>query len=394
MLSTVPLPALSADEAAHAARVAAHIRAKIAAAGGWIPFAQFMQLALYAPGLGYYSAGTRKFGASGDFVTAPELTPVFARCLAGQVAEVLERTGGGDVVEVGAGSGAMAVELLAALAARGSSPARYRILEVSAELRERQRATLSQLDAALLSRVEWLDAAPGQPWRGALVANEVADALPVERFRLGADGVEAVGVVAADDGFAFERRPAGRELTAAVERRLADLPEGLEAGYESEACLLLRPWIAALARQMQQGAMLFVDYGLARVHYYHPSRSGGSLCGFFRHRRVEHVLSNPGLQDITAWVDFTELAEAGAEAGLDVGGFSTQAHFLLAAGLDRELAAAGEGLDAVGRARLAQAASTLVMPGEMGERFKVMALTRGLDEPLSGFAFRDLAATL
>ena len=323
MLSAMPLPALSADEAAHAARVAAHIRAEIAAAGGWIPFAQFMQLALYAPGLGYYSAGTRKFGASGDFVTAPELTPVFARCLAGQVAEVLERTGGGDVVEVGAGSGAMAVELLAALAARGSSPARYRILEVSAELRERQRATLSQLDAALLSRVEWLDAAPGQPWRGALVANEVADALPVERFHLGADGVEAVGVVAADDGFAFERRPAGRELTAAVERRLADLPEGLEAGYESEACLLLRPWIAALARQMQQGAMLFVDYGLARVHYYHPSRYGGSLCGFFRHRRVEDVLSNAGLQDITAWVDFTELAEAGAEAGLDVGGFST-----------------------------------------------------------------------
>jgi SAM-dependent MidA family methyltransferase len=394
MLSAMPLPALSADEAAHAARVARHIRAEIAAAGGWIPFAQFMQLALYAPGLGYYSAGTRKFGASGDFVTAPELTPVFARCLAGQVAEVLEQTGGGDVVEVGAGSGAMAVELLAALAARDSLPARYRILEVSAELRERQRAALVQRDPALLSRVEWLDAAPGQPWRGALVANEVADALPVERFCLGAGGVEAVGVVTRDDGLAFQRRPAGAELTAAVERRLADLPEGLGAGYESEVCLLLRPWIAALAREMQQGAMLFVDYGLARMHYYHPSRSGGSLCGFFRHRRVEDVLSNPGLQDITAWVDFTELAEAGAEAGLAVGGFSTQAHFLLAAGLDRELAAAGEGLDAVGRARLAQAASTLVMPGEMGERFKVMALTRGLDEPLSGFAFRDLAATL
>jgi SAM-dependent MidA family methyltransferase len=394
MLSAMPLPALSADEAAHAARVATYIRADIAAARGWIPFAQFMQLALYAPGLGYYSAGTRKFGASGDFVTAPELTPVFVRCLAGQVAEVLEQTGGGDVVEVGAGSGAMAVELLAALAARDSLPARYRILEVSAELRERQRAALVQRDPALLSRVEWLDAAPGQPWRGALVANEVADALPVERFCLAAGGVEAVGVVTRDDGFAFEKRPAGARLTAAVERRLADLPEGLGAGYESEACLLLRPWIAALAREMQQGAMLFVDYGLARMHYYHPSRSGGSLCGFFRHRRVEDVLSNPGLQDITAWVDFTELAEAGAEAGLDVGGFSTQAHFLLAAGLDRELAAAGEGLDAVGRARLTQAASTLVMPGEMGERFKVMALTRGLDEPLSGFAFRDLAATL
>jgi SAM-dependent MidA family methyltransferase len=394
MLSELPLPALSADEAAHATRVAAHIGAEIAAAGGWIPFSQFMQLALYAPGLGYYSAGARKFGARGDFVTAPELTPVFARCLAGQVAEILEQTGGGDVIEVGAGSGAMAAELLEALAARDALPERYLILEVSADLRERQRSVLAQRGPALLSRVTWLESPPSRPWCGALLANEVADALPVERFRLGAGGTEAVGVVARDGGFAFEPRPAGDQLAAEVERRLAGLPETLPSGYESEASFLLRPWIGALSTQMQQGAMLFVDYGLARMHYYHPSRAGGSLCGFFRHRRVDDVLANPGLQDITAWVDFTELAEAGAEAGLAVGGFSTQAHFLLAAGLDRELAAAGERLDAVGRAQLAQAASTLVLPGEMGERFKVIALTRGIDEPLSGFAFRDLAATL
>jgi SAM-dependent MidA family methyltransferase len=394
MLSELPLPALSADEAAHATRVAAHIGAEIAAAGGWIPFSQFMQLALYAPGLGYYSAGARKFGASGDFVTAPELTPVFARCLAGQVAEILEQTGGGDVIEVGAGSGAMAAELLEALAARDALPERYLILEVSADLRERQESALAQRDPALSSRVAWLESPPSQPWRGALLANEVADALPVERFRLGAGGTEAVGVVARDGGFAFEPRPAGDQLAAEVGRRLAGLPEALPSGYESEVSLLLRPWIGALATRMRRGAMLFVDYGLARMHYYHPSRAGGSLCGFFRHRRVEDVLANPGLQDITAWVDFTELAEAGAEAGLGVGGFSTQAHFLLAAGLDRELAAAGERLDAVGRAQLAQAASTLVLPGEMGERFKVIALTRGIDEPLSGFAFRDLAATL
>jgi SAM-dependent MidA family methyltransferase len=394
MLSELPLPALSADETAHAARVAAHIGAEIAVAGGWIPFSRFMQLALYAPGLGYYSAGARKFGAGGDFVTAPELTPVFARCLAGQVAEILERTGGGDVIEVGAGSGAMAAELLDALAARDALPERYLILEVSADLRERQESALAQRDPALSSRVAWLESPPSQPWRGALLANEVADALPVERFRLGARGTEAVGVVCSDGGFAFEARPAGDLLAAEVERRLAVLPEALPRGYESEASLLLRPWISALSTPMQQGAMLLVDYGLARMHYYHPSRAGGSLCGFFRHRRVGDVLAHPGLQDITAWVDFTEVAEAGAEAGLAVGGFSTQAHFLLAAGLDRELAAAGERLDAVGRAQLAQAASTLVLPGEMGERFKVMALTRGLDEPLSGFAFRDLAAIL
>jgi SAM-dependent MidA family methyltransferase len=242
--------------------------------------------------------------------------------------------------------------------------------------------------------VTWLDAAPDAPWRGVLLANEVADALPVERFRLAADGIEVVGVVSAASGFAFETRPAGNELSAQVSRRLADLPEALPGGYESEASLLLRPWVATLSARMQQGAMLLVDYGLARTHYYHPSRAGGSLCGFIRHRRVDDVLANPGLQDITTWVDFTELAEAGLAAGLAVGGFSTQAHFLLAAGLDRELQVASEGLDPVGQARLAQAASMLVLPGEMGERFKVLALTRGVDEPLSGFAFRDLAATL
>jgi SAM-dependent MidA family methyltransferase len=394
MLTPLAVPALSVQESAHAARVAAHIRGEIVAAGGWIPFARFMQLALYAPGLGYYSAGARKFGADGDFVTAPELTPLFGRCLAGQVAEVLGRAGGGEVLEIGAGSGVMAAELLAALAARGVLPEHYRILEVSAELRERQRTTLARCNPALLSRVSWLDTLPTEAWRGVAIANEVLDALPVERFRLGPQGVEAIGVAIADGGFAFEARSAGAELITAVKARLEQLPHTLDVGYESELSLLVQPWIAGLSRELRQGAMLFVDYGLARAHYYHPSRAGGSLCSFFRHRRVEDVLLNPGLQDITAWVDFTEVAEAGAEAGLAVGGFSTQAHFLLSAGLDRELAAASEGLDAVGRAQLAQAASTLVLPGEMGERFKVLALTRGIDQPLSGFAFRDLAATL
>jgi len=383
MLSELPLPTLTADETAHAGRVAAHIRAEIAAAGGWIPFSRFM-----------HSAGTRKFGTSGDFVTAPELTPVFGRCLAGQVAEILGQVGGGDVVEVGAGSGALAAEMLTTLAARDALPERYWILEVSAQLREVQRETLRACDPALAARVSWLDAPPDAPWRGALLANEVADALPVERFRVTGHGIEVAGVSLSGEGFSFAMRPAGDQLAAQIQRRLVDLPEALPEGSESEACLLLRPWVATLAAPLQRGAMLFVDYGLARAHYYHPSRARGSLCGFIRHRRVDDVLANPGLQDITAWVDFTELAEAGVEAGLTVGGFSTQAHFLLAAGLDRELQAASEGLDAVGRARLAQAASTLVLPGEMGERFKVMVLTRGIDEPLSGFGFRDLTAML
>ena len=393
MLTPLPLPGLTPEESAHSARVAEHLQGVIGDAGGWVPFSRFMQEALYAPGLGYYSAGARKFGAEGDFVTAPELTPVFARCLARQVAQVLDETGG-CVIEAGAGSGALAAELLATLAARDALPERYEILEVSADLRERQRAALAARDVALLERVRWIDAPPSTPWQGVLVANEVLDALPVERFRVTHEGCEAIGVVQDGAGFRFEARPASPDLAAAVTARLASLPARLPAGYEGELCPWVRPWIAGLAQEMTQGALLLADYGLPRSQYHHPSRAGGSLCGFFRHRRVEDVLARPGLQDITAWVDFTEVAEAGVAAGLEVAGFATQAHFLLSLGLEEELAAAGEGLDATGRARLSQAAAMLVLPGEMGERFKVMALSRGLQSRLAGFMFRDLAATL
>jgi len=394
MLTPLPLPDLTPDESAHSARVAAHLREVIAGAGGWVPFSRFMQEALYAPGLGYYSAGARKFGAEGDFVTAPELTPVFARCLATQVAQVLQETGGGCVLEAGAGSGALAAELLAALGARDALPERYEILEVSADLRQRQRASLAGRDAALLERVHWIDAPPTSPWQGAVVANEVLDAFPVERFRVTEAGYETIGVAADGKEFRFEPRSAPPDVAAAIALRMSSLPDPLPVGYESELCTWVRPWIAQLAEGLTRGALLLADYGLPRSQYYHPSRADGSLCGFFRHRRVEDVLARPGLQDITAWVDFTEVAEAGLEAGLEVAGFSTQAHFLLSLGLEHELAVAGEGLDAAGLARLSQAAATLVLPGEMGERFKVMALSRGLKSRLAGFAFRDLAATL
>jgi SAM-dependent MidA family methyltransferase len=394
MLTPLPIPPLTDVEARHASRVAALIRGEIAAAGGWIPFSRFMQLALYAPGLGYYSAGARKFGAGGDFITAPELTPVFSRCIASQVAELLGLLGGGNLLELGAGSGVLAADLLEALAAHAALPAEYRILEVSGELRARQRETLAGRDPRLLERVRWIDSPPEEGWRGVVLANEVADALPVERFRVAGDGLEQLGAVAAGEGFALEARAAPAPVAAAVAARLADLSAPLPVGYESEACLLLGPWLAAVSQSLEQGAMLFLDYGLPRAQYYHPSRAGGSLCSFFRHRRVADVLARPGLQDITAWVDFTALAEAGLEAGFGVAGFATQAHFLLATGLERELAAAGEGLDAAGRARLAQAAGMLISPGEMGERFKVMALARGVEQPLSGFSFRDLSASL
>jgi len=394
MLTGARLPALSPDEAAHTECVRAHICAEVEAAGGWVPFSRFMELALYAPGLGYYSAGARKFGAGGDFVTAPELTPLFARCLASQVAEVLDRTGGGDVLELGAGSGAMAADLLAALDARGVLPARYRILEVSAELRERQRRALSALGTHLAARVEWLDAPPDEAWVGAVLGNEVLDALPAERFRLEVDGTRQLGVSCRGGALAAEMRQASPQLAEEVHRRLAGLPERPPSGFEGELCMLVRPWIAEVSRRLERGGLLFLDYGLPRAQYYHPSRAAGTLTAFFRHRQVEDVLLNPGLQDITAWVDFTEVAEAGAAAGLSVAGFTTQAHFLLSLGLDREFEALGDSLDAAARARVSQAVGMLLLPGEMGERFKVIALARGIEGPLAGFAFRDLAASL
>jgi len=394
MLTPMELPALTPDEAAQTERVAARIRREVDAAGGWIPFRQFMQLALYAPGLGYYSAGARKFGAAGDFITAPELTPVFARCLATQLAETLAATGGGNVLEAGAGTGALAADLLAALAERDALPERYWILEISADLRDRQRRLLVDRVPTLAERVAWLDAPPASPWRGVAIANEVLDALPVERFQVDQHGYRQVGVEWWQERFAFAARPAGEWLARQLDDRLGSLPERPATGFEGEFSPLIRPWIAEFARGLERGALLFVDYGLPRAPYYHPSRAAGSLTGFFRHRRVEDVLARPGLQDITAWVDFTEVAEGGAAAGLDVAGFATQAHFLIATGLERELAAASEHLDVAARARLAQAVATLVMPGEMGERFKAIALARGLEAPLAGFAFRDLAATL
>lgn len=393
MLTALDLPPLGADEEAHSARVAAAIGAAIARAGGWIPFSRFMEIALYAPGLGYYSAGARKFGPAGDFVTAPELTPLFARCLAAQVAEALGRAGGGDVLEVGAGTGALAADLLAALAERDALPRRYRILEVSGELRARQRATLAALGAELEARVEWLDAPPPEPWRGVLLGNEVLDALPVERFRVRETGFEVLGVVRSGDGFAFEPRPAPRDVAAGLAARLAALPAPLPPGFESEVCLMLPAWIRTLAAGLLEGVMLFVDYGLPRAEYYHPARDGGTLTSFFRHRRVEDVLARPGLQDITAWVDFTAVAEAAVAAGFEVAGFATQAHFLLATGLEREFGRAAEGR-AAARLAQSQAVATLLLPGEMGERFKVIALARGIAGPLAGFAFRDLSDRL
>ena len=333
-----------------------------------------MELALYAPGLGYYSAGTTKFGAAGDFVTAPELGFVFARCLARALApELADR---GDIVELGPGSGVLAVELLLELERLGTLPARYRMLERSADLRARQRDTLHARCAHLVERVDWLDAPPASPWRGALIANEVIDALPVRAFALREEGLFARAVgVDVQDRFVWREVAADNGLQSAVERALGDRLASLPRPYLSEVCTLLDPWIVEVTRTLERGSAWFIDYGYAHGEYYDPARHAGTVRCHYRHRVHDDPLILPGLQDITAWVDFDVLARAGEAAGLAVAEHATQAQFLIANGLDEVFAQAySQAADEAARYALAQQVKRLTLPGEMGERFRVMRL--------------------
>jgi SAM-dependent MidA family methyltransferase len=379
-------------ESAHAARVREAIRARIAAAGGWLSFDEYMQMALYEPGLGYYSAGARKLGAGGDFTTAPEMSPLFGRCLARHCADVLAACGGGDVLELGAGSGRLAHDVLLRLQDLGVPPARYRILEVSADLRDRQRQLLAGLPAALVARVEWLDAPPENPWRGALLANEVLDALPVQCFAWRAGQCLERGVARdASGNFAWSERPAPAPLEAQVRGLRADAGADWPSGYLSELCPRVGPWIGAVTRSMQCGVALFIDYGLPRRQYYDARRVAGTLRCHYRQQAHDDPFAHPGLEDITAWVDFTRVAEAADAAGLEVLGHATQAALLLGLGIEGEVAAAA---DETTRLRRAGEARRLLMPEEMGENFKAIALGRNFDEPLGAFALQDLRMRL
>jgi SAM-dependent MidA family methyltransferase len=392
MSHAVELPEVSPDEAAHSALLVARIRAAIDAAGGWISFARFMQMALYEPGLGYYSAGARKIGAAGDFITAPEVAPVFSRCLATQCAEVLDSLGGGDILEFGAGSGTMAAVMLQELEALGVLPGRYLILDVSADLRERQRETIAAAAPHLLPRIEWLDRLP-QHFSGVMVANEVLDAMPVERFVVRDGTVLCLGVAWRDGGFESVEALAPDELRDRVLRLRDDAGDSWPDGYRSELNMGLRGWLGSVADCLERGVMLFVDYGLPRRELYAAERSDGTLLCHFRHRFHDDPLRLPGLQDITSWVDFTAVAEAAVEAGLEVKGYTTQAHFLIGNDLTRHLSDVS-GVDLVQRVNLSRQAMLLTLPGEMGERFKVIALARNCDAPLRGFAVRDLTHAL
>lgn len=384
------LPQPCADARSHSDRLKHHIGEAISRAGGWIGFDRYMSLALYAPGLGYYSAGARKFGAEGDFITAPEVSPLFARCLADQCAEALRALPAGErtVMELGAGTGKMAVEMLRTLARLDCLPDCYLIVEVSADLRQRQHDVLRQQAPDLASRVRWLDGPPEAPFAGVVVGNEIIDALVVKRFKRTEAGWEEIGVSLGPDGFEDAPKPADKVLIERLQGLETALGYDLPEGYQSEINVNLAPWLATVAGCLSQGVLLFIDYGMARHEYYQPQRRCGTLRCHYRHRAHDDPYFWPGLQDITAWVDFTALAEAALAQGLDVSGYTTQAHFLLGSGMERYLAAAAD--DAVAQYELAQGAKRLLLPGEMGERFKVMALSKGDVPAPSGMHHRDL----
>lgn len=393
-MNTHSLPTPEAHALAHSARLANHIRAQIAASGT-IAFSRYMELALYAPGLGYYSAGASKFGADGDFITAPELGPLFAQCVANALAPVLRALAGETVFfELGGGSGAFACDVLQALAQLDALPTRYEILEPSADLRQRQRQRVATtLTAELAARVQWRDAPPEQPWRGVLFANEVLDALPTPRFQLRDGEVHEVHVACAADGqFIDTLCPADAMLGNAV-RHIADyLDAPFAEGYRSEVLPQLPYWIQAIAGLLQEGVLLFADYGYPRGEYYLPERRDGTLVCHYRHRAHADPYLLPGLQDLTAFVDFTALAEAGCAAGFDFAGYCSQASFLLGNGLGEQLQAA-QHLPEVQRYRLSTQAKRLTLPGEMGERFQFMGFTRGVDFS-TAFTLGDLSRRL
>lgn len=379
------LPPPGADALEHSTLLAARIARLIRDEGGWIGFDRFMALALFEPGLGYYSGGSRKFGAEGDFVTAPEISPLFGQALARQLVQVMQASAA-EVIEVGAGTGRLACDLLLALEKLGKLPTRYGILELSGELRVRQRESLMANAPHLLDRVVWLDDLP-EAFSGVVLANEVLDVMPVQLLVWNDKGIFERGVALdADDAFIWEDRPADDALRA-VAARLPVLPPE-EGEYCTEVCLAARAWVAEWARRLVKGAVILIDYGYPETEYYLPSRNTGTLQCYYRHRAHPEVLLWPGLNDITSFVDFTAMAEAGHAAGLRVAGYTSQASFLNNCGLLELLGEAGP-VDSAAYLRAARAALRLVAPHEMGELFKVLAFTRGIDEPLLGMLRGD-----
>ena len=374
----------------HSIAVARHLRGKIEDAGGVLPFDQYMDMALYAPGLGYYATGTRKFGQGGDFVTAPEIGPLFGQCLAREVGLVLETIDDACLLELGAGSGALAQSLIEALSADDRLPSRYCILEISPDLRERQRQRLEPLAEHHGLKIEWLEQLPDEPLQGVILANEVVDAFAVTRFCVIEGRPWRAGISIDGDGFAWEWiDDLDPDSGAAKIVQQYELVEG----YISEVCPRAEAWIHALGVSLQRGLALVIDYGFPAREYYLPERSQGTLRCHYQHRAHNDPLILPGIQDVTCHVNFSALAEAGRTAGFDVLGYTSQESYLLALGL---LDLATPQPDDDEKLMLARAAEVkqLILPSQMGEAFKVMAFGRNIEQALAGFKLRDRSSSL
>jgi SAM-dependent MidA family methyltransferase len=379
------LPEPTPDARAHSDRVVEHIRGEIEASGGWVSFARYMELALYAPGLGYYSAGAKKLGKAGDFVTAPEISPLYGQTLARQVHQIV-RAGFDEILEVGAGSGALAATLLEELERAGSAPRSYFILELSADLRERSRDTLAARVPHLLERVAWLNRLP-PAFSGVVLGNEVLDAMPVHVVRVQGGKLEEGGVGVRGGRFDWSWRLASGELLEAA-RAL-----GLAEGFRTEIQLAARAFLRSLAAVLEKGIALFIDYGFPQKEYYHPQRREGTLMCHYRHHAHADPFFLPGLQDITSHVDFSAVAAAARDGGLEVAGYTSQAQFLVNCGIT-EVMSRTPAEDSARFLPLANQAKRLTSPAEMGELFKVIALGRGFTAPLEGFREGDRRAAL
>ena len=390
---TLSLPEPDAESGHHSDKVVAYIREKIETAGGLISFAEYMHHCLYAPGLGYYSAGATKFGESGDFVTAPEVSSVFGTVLARQCAVVLSQLEAPAILEVGAGSGKLAVDLLRALADVDALPERgYQILEVSADLRQRQEQLLRSKVPDHAECVTWLSDLP-RDFTGVIVANEVLDALPVERFIRRETGVRQLCIAVDGDSFTLSEREAPAALQQAVDKIEGAIGRELPPGFASEVCLALPHWIADTAAALHEGLVFLFDYGVSRREYYAPERSGGWLRCHFRHHAHDDPLILAGIQDLTSWVDFTAVAEAAVANDLDIVGFVAQAQFLIGGGLDQVLADFAE-LPTDAQLKLSAEIKLLTLPAEMGENFKCFGLSRGEIQTPGGFTLADRTTSL
>ena len=383
-----PWPEPDSEALAHSARVVERVQTEIQGRGGVLPFDRYMDLVLYEPGLGYYASGTRKFGRQGDFVTAPELGSLYGRCVARQVAQILAQLDGGSLLEFGAGSGVLAATVLTELAERDSLPAEYLIVEVSPALRAQQQQTLAGQIEQNPVKVRWLDSLPESGFRGVILANEVLDAMPIIRFRVGAEGHMTAGVVRRNGhlDWSWQRDPShdGR-----IDRLVQQY--GLVADYTSEVNPRAAAWMQTVGRVLDAGLILVMDYGYPGAEYYHYDRSDGTLMCHYQHRAHMDPFLYPGLQDLTAHVDFSAVAAAGQLAGLDIAGFTSQEAFLLSTGVLDLVAHESSGpVDPKLSAELKQ----LTLSSEMGESFKALAMVKHIDSPLLGFSLRDRRVAL